>query len=879
MKWRYTLIDRDDNHHIIDEPVGWDACEIEIKREMEKHGVVFDYQGNDFLFYGLANRLIRAEYDNYGSEGIMKLRIEETCEDEFAELYTGKLLFAHYDKVSSSECYSKIPIETTSDVIEFNNKFDQKVDLQTALAFDGTTALPAYSKLPFVLELPSKAVLLHDKAVLEVPQKTILNLNDAVGVNPDGPSTWPTNSWGWFQIVPQIEVINLSEIGRFATAPQPEINFICSGSYSDDHCPDLFKVRNGNVAGMTDRTLYFEWDNCTAMLVNENDDNNFNVVNSIDVNISYSLNFDVKYGRIMYLNKTIVIRRKNGTYEVLRNIQEVSAVLTNPTTNSWAAGTYWDYNTSSHVVNESVTLTMNLEDGDYFFVFLSGLCQFTHASLTAIYDAFEVTGLSGSALFESLSYAKNTFSKTFFVNEALSRTVEAITNNKIKAYSEYFGRTDSQPYSHLADGCGSLEAITKGLFIRNQENRIAGQPFAMNVSLQDLWQGLEPIHHIGFGIEEDTNRPGYNRLRVEPWKYFYKPDVVLSCIGVDKIEKKVVATEIYSTLRIGYEKWEAEEYNGLDEFLTKRLFRTTLSQIKNELVKLSKFISSGYAIEIGRRKGNTDSKDWRYDNENFIICLKKLDTPPYSNTWTDVYFQNITFGATVFHYITFDAATTIPYQIGDVIVVTGTSLNNATYTVTGLATHPVLGSPAVLVASTLVTEGPTNASIATTPPAAYKYVVELGNISTPTNIVDPDSIYNYRISPIRIAMRWVDKLFSGYKPGNINKQIIFMDGEGNYHAKGLMQSTSCRWENISLAENDTIDESVFADILKATPLLESERVEFEFPMSTADFKTLKSNPYGTIHYSNESEEGYGWIDTIKYKPEEGLATFSLIPKK
>ncbi|MBI1692786.1 MAG: hypothetical protein FYV88_5090, partial [Bacteroidetes bacterium] len=34
-------------------------------------------------------------------------------------------------------------------------------------------------------------------------------------------------------------------------------------------------------------------------------------------------------------------------------------------------------------------------------------------------------------------------------------------------------------------------------------------------------------------------------------------------------------------------------------------------------------ISSGYSIEVTRRIGNADSKDWRLDNEYFVICLKR----------------------------------------------------------------------------------------------------------------------------------------------------------------------------------------------------------------------------------------------------------------
>ncbi|MBK7882489.1 MAG: hypothetical protein IPJ81_00605 [Chitinophagaceae bacterium] len=165
MNWEFTLLDRNNVATLIDEPVGWDAIEIEVKRDLDKHGVFFDYQGNSFSFYKEAGQIIKAEYDQYGIEGNIILIIKQQCSGgELEELYRGKLLFALYKYVCGDECYVNIPIETTSDVMEFANKYDQKVNLQTDKAFDETTVLPAYSKLPFTLELPSKGIFIQDKA-------------------------------------------------------------------------------------------------------------------------------------------------------------------------------------------------------------------------------------------------------------------------------------------------------------------------------------------------------------------------------------------------------------------------------------------------------------------------------------------------------------------------------------------------------------------------------------------------------------------------------------------------------------------------------------------------------------------------------------------
>lgn len=844
MKWQYTLIDRNNNSHIIDEPVGWDACEIEIKRDLEKHGVVFDYQGNDFLFYNLAFRLIKDEYDTYGAEGIMLIKIEESCGDGFVELYTGKLLFVHCIKSEGSECYIKIPVETTSDIIEFTNRFDQKVDLQTTLAFDEVTALPTYNKLPFVLDLPSKGILLKNNAI-----------NAAINSTPCDYPDSPFNTC----IEIGFDTMKSNEIGNFFFNPQPTLT---SSSALNSSSPGFY-INSSNTIG-------FDTDILSPVINFDKQYQNVKEMANRNINISYRI-----AGRLTAVNEGIrqsslffLKRSANNIFTEL-NFQNIHAY--DPNLNNYIhKGDHVDFD----LIYNSI---IKLQDGDRLY-----LCMPTYAYVgypsPYIVEAFTIE-FNTNCVFNmyGLSITDTTPSKFFAVNEAISRVTEAITNNKIKAYSEYFGRTDSQPYSHSQDGFGSLEAITKGLFIRRQENRIAGQPFAMNVSLQDLWQGLEPIHHIGMGIEQDANRPGCNRLRIEPWKYFYKNDVIMNCIGVDKIETKVVANEIYSTAKLGYEKWEAEEYTGLDEFLTKRSFRTTLTQIKNELSKLSKFIASGYALEITRRKGDDNSKDWRYDNDVFIVCLTRQRV--IAEGIVNLYFDSAAAASYAINWCE-DFTNKEKPIVGDKIIVTNAVNNTQEFTIAFIAYDGTANTNGcyevrLILAEPVTYESITNGHYIIT---RKKLTVELGNIDNPQNIIDPATIYNYRISPIRVAMRWIDKLLAGYKSGVPNKKIIFMDGDGNYYAKGKMHSTSYRLENTDLAENNSIDISVFANSNNANPLLATERVEYEYPMSTAEFKAVKNNPYGLIYYNNETQSGYGWIDTIKYKPEEGLADFSLIPK-
>ena len=85
MIWKFTIIDRKNVSHVIDEPIGWEDISIEVERDKDTHGIFFDYQGNDFQFDGLARRLLMWEKDVYGVDGIATLLIEYSCGESFEE--------------------------------------------------------------------------------------------------------------------------------------------------------------------------------------------------------------------------------------------------------------------------------------------------------------------------------------------------------------------------------------------------------------------------------------------------------------------------------------------------------------------------------------------------------------------------------------------------------------------------------------------------------------------------------------------------------------------------------------------------------------------------------------------------------------------------
>ena len=846
MKWRFTLIDKNGIATVIDEPVGWDSVVIEVNRDKEAHGIFFDYQGNDFTFYGKAYHLLKAAYDAEGVEAYYILVIEEDC-GKWTELYRGRLLFLRAVWHCGPDCNVKMSMETVSDVMQLRNRWDQKVDLQTLKAFDGT-ALPDYEWLGKEVLLPPKTIILRNEALWTFEE---INTQDMANIIPDDSGNW---HYAWFNACPQWDHQNLSEIGNFAPQAAPYVTWVCdtddnSGSNLPD-CPDLFLTLEDS--GDPDKAhLFFDWSNAPALVGYEANANNIDFARVIDVDMSYEMEMNVRACQILAVQKLVMIRRANGNYTILKSTVQLHEKPLSPS-NPWAIN-------DVETISDSYTATgISMTQGDMLFVVVTGLMRYANTSVNVSpnYAGFALTGKDGYVKVRSDSQMEATTSKLFMVHESLSRIAEAYTGGVIRTYSEYFGRTDSQPFVYDKDGCGSLEAITNGIFIRKKEDRVQGETALMPVSMEDMFRGLSPVHNIGFGIEMSN---GHYTLRVEPWRYFYKDELLMKITRAAEVEIEVEPELYYSTFTVGYGKWETEGSSGLDEFLTKRTYRSELTTVKNEFSQLSRFIASGYAIEMTRRNHLNDN-DWRYDNDTFLICMTR--------------------GGTQLMLIEFEGGTdlnilvVLPYMFdvyeayfvpGRTVTFDGT--NAGTYTVQSTSRsqnflHVTLVQSVAAAAEWVNVTG-------------VGIVVEQGNIDNPANMIDPATVYNYRISPVRNAMRWAPKIFESYR---LTGDYIFTAGEGNIFAKGEIDK-GCKIEAGVIQENTDIKASIFSNPDYATSLFYAERIKFEYPMSVDDFQKILRKPYGRIEIDNNCITASGWIESVKYEPNAGKATFVLIPQR
>ncbi len=502
---------------------------------------------------------------------------------------------------------------------------------------------------------------------------------------------------------------------------------------------------------------------------------------------------------------------------------------------------------------------------------------------------------------------KTTTAPCYLINESLSRAVELTTNDAMRVYSDYFGRAgahESKPYAPATTGAGGLTALTNGLLLRGSSpiqtwhmgysqfvtnsktvnnytlDSAHDQPTAglilhmdasgantvmipsdttdpgfhigaqiiiqqngglvtiqpetgvslaapggsttttgpgsqilltkvganswllaghapMFVSFQEMIEALNAIHAVGFGLEHDAIRTDFTDrffVRVEPIRYFYDHSLTLmTCDNVESIETDASAGDAISIFKTGYTKWEAEQANGLDEFLSHREYRTTLRTMRKTLDRQCKYIASGYAIEVTRRKLGTNTTDWRYDNDTFIICLEE-------NVIKD--------------------GETAPFP---------------------------------------------------------DYMSETDSVSGATGLLDATTVYNYRISPARNALRWLPYILSSYADWE-NGQLIFTSGDGNYTAQGSLTNNPV--EAYSLNESSPLSWQSLAYHILFPPVYRNEVVKFKYPMSYDQWRYINTgnNKYGKIRYNvNDSAYEEGYILDLKYDLFGGMAEFTLRP--
>lgn len=165
----------------------------------------------------------------------------------------------------------------------------------------------------------------------------------------------------------------------------------------------------------------------------------------------------------------------------------------------------------------------------------------------------------------------------------------------------------------------------------------------------------------------------------------------------------------------------------------------------------------------------------------------------------------------------------------------------------------------------------------------YDMVVEQGGILDAGELIDPATVLNFRISPLRNLMRWFKSIIGSYRVVDpTTTEIEFVAGTGNFSAEGY-RDDACAVEAVPAspyvdvpAENMNINADAIKSDEDKTPLFRPESDTFDYPMSLNDFLTIRANPYGYISYQcGTGAWRKGFIRTITYRLSSNTATFEL----
>ncbi len=811
------------NNTLVDEPQGLADMTISIKRDDNWHGVFFETSSTVLTFYGNGANLLKAEKDLNGLAAKADIRIEAIC-GETIDMIEGSFDFGTYEESCGTACLVKISIEKTGCLMTLRNRYDQKVDLSKTTAFDNTTLLPVYPGLRTGVELTAQQILLINEAEITNTAVSAVVSDDIYWGDCDG----------------------FNRYSGYMTIPTPDVKFESMGVFNPAYGIELSQC--GTTA--SNHPPYPDTPTTTGT-----------------ADLSGIINCDLEDVEIQWrvkgsLNQSAAGPNNPGVFGDLRIMKlpkDADPIF------GWVIletnSIFNNYGNAAISFDETNTLSITLEAGDFIYWGM----RFVVQAVSQVSN-FDITFDPGTFFkITAAATCQNTDVQTSLINEAGARIVESITDSCMTFKSDYYGRTDSQPYASDADGCGSLRVITNGLKIRNAEN---SNHF---ISMFDFFQGLRGIDNIGIGVEPNTVAGVGEWIRMEPVEYFYQDSPLLQLPAIPEANSKQEPTMAWSQMAIGYQRWEVEKINGLNEFNSNKQFRTSLSTINNQLDALSPFVAGGIPIEVTRQQSfaTSGAADTSYDNETFIICTTRAGS------------YEVTFNAAG-NYMEFQTSGDGTEFLVASITIAGSVSNDGTRTI--LSTS-ILSNPGQLVVIQITFNGgATVDEVATgvTFPGIVStgMFVEKDNITSPANIYSPATTYNWRIRPFYNLMRWFKSVAHCYlNLSNSTSKLLFASGTGNYIAEGRLNiPDSCALENKVLAENANLSATDFI-LSGRTPIYKPETVQFTYPLSVADYVIIKNNPYKYIEFqcgNGNFEKGY--IKSIDYKPVAGEAVFTLLKK-
>lgn len=482
----------------------------------------------------------------------------------------------------------------------------------------------------------------------------------------------------------------------------------------------------------------------------------------------------------------------------------------------------------------------------------------------------------------AVTFGKRSLAYGFTPESSAKFLLRCVANSDAEFKSNYF--------SDSAGGCGSKNLLLNGYMIRLQG--VTPMPATLprpTFSLRDFMLSFQAMDGVGFGYEFNplTNK---DIFRVEPYSYFYQDVEIMRIETMDwsSYEESVATDYIYNKIKIGYEKYANEGTQVLDEFNTEHEYQTPIKTVENEFVQKSPFSASGYLIEEQRRISyDSDSKtSGANDDTNFVISTVEVDAEISESHVLD--FNDPL--ATELSLNLFSTLTdSVFWVVGGQITVSGSSLNNRTFTITSVEKSLYNSAKYVIrVAEATFFELGVNATITgqSIPLKAEtdEYFTVEGN-----SIIDPNTAYNLRKNPKYMLLNHATLINSGLKYKSSGEKLTCQSVKQNSGLTITRKNTdTCVGNDTERQEYKMNEDIVLASFNNFGKFFKPEICTFKVIMYPEQVRYIinahrglntTGKNYGYLTFVNiYNQEIQGYLLELSYDKKKSVANFTFVKK-
>lgn len=297
-----------------------------------------------------------------------------------------------------------------------------------------------------------------------------------------------------------------------------------------------------------------------------------------------------------------------GTYIAVR-VENNTPTQTKNVTIYWAIGGEGgelllnpDFNDSSVWTNDGAGTDWVITGGAATLTLPSG----TSKDLTQVFT----NGEAGSYVILSRRVSTNFNAPTDSVNYSIN--VYDASNNLITGAAEFITGNNTVDVEYAFDSVVPIAKI---------------EIVAEIGTGADIDLAVSYLHLFG-PTEASVPTPEQRIIDIEEREDFFRRAMSVNITQVDTITRKYDNDVIFNKIDIGYSQWQSEDISGIDDPQTKRVYSTRFQKIGQGIDIKSDFIAASLAIERTRRESVEKSKDYKFDNNVFIIAINPDDISP-----------------------------------------------------------------------------------------------------------------------------------------------------------------------------------------------------------------------------------------------------------